>query len=87
MGEEFVLPRFICHKEVGAGKISEIESAGSRSILWFITAAGREGVYVSKEYITKHKPVVGGYYVEYEDGYRSFSPAEAFEKGYSPKTV
>lgn len=36
---------------------------------------------VSKEYIQKHKPVVGGYYVVYEDGYESFSPAEAFESG------
>ena len=25
---------------------------------------------------------VGGYYVVYEDGYKSFSPAEAFESGY-----
>jgi hypothetical protein len=30
----------------------------------------------------KHKPEVGGYYVVYKDGYRSFSPAEAFETGY-----
>lgn len=27
---------------------------------------------------------VGGYLVQYEDGYLSWSPAEAFEKGYTP---
>ncbi|MCK9988658.1 MAG: hypothetical protein AzoDbin1_05130 [Azoarcus sp.] len=26
---------------------------------------------------------VGGYYVVYEDGYKSFSPAIAFESGYT----
>jgi hypothetical protein len=31
----------------------------------------------------KHRPQVGGYYVLYEDGYHSFSPAPAFESGYS----
>lgn len=38
---------------------------------------------VSAEYIRKHKPQVGGYYVRYKDGYESFSPAAAFESGYS----
>ena len=38
--------------------------------------------YISKEYIDKHKPYVGGYFVEYEDGYLSFSPVDAFESGY-----
>ena len=30
----------------------------------------------------KHKPHAGGYYVVYDDGYKSFSPAKAFEEGY-----
>ena len=37
---------------------------------------------VDFEYMHKHKPQVGGYYVVYKDGYKSFSPAEAFETGY-----
>ena len=36
------------------------------------------------EYVAKHKLEVGGYYVVYEDGYKSFSPASAFESGYTP---
>jgi hypothetical protein len=34
-------------------------------------------------YLTKHNPEPGGYYVLYADGYESFSPAAAFEEGYT----
>lgn len=37
---------------------------------------------VEFDYMHKHKPEAGGYYVQYEDGYKSFSPAQAFEEGY-----
>jgi hypothetical protein len=38
---------------------------------------------VDADYMQKHKPEVGGYYVVYDDGYKSFSPAKAFEDGYT----
>lgn len=38
---------------------------------------------VDATYIQKHQPKVGGYYVVYKDGYTSFSPAQAFDEGYS----
>jgi len=38
---------------------------------------------VSAEFLAKHKPEVGGYWVQYADGYQSFSPAAAFEEGYT----
>jgi len=38
---------------------------------------------VSDKYMRKHDPKVGGYYVVYDDGYKSFSPAAAFEGGYT----
>jgi hypothetical protein len=38
---------------------------------------------VSRSYVVKHNPKVGGYYVVYKDGYESFSPADAFEDGYT----
>lgn len=38
---------------------------------------------VSIEYYKKHLPKAGGYWVLYQDGYESFSPAEAFEGGYT----
>lgn len=38
---------------------------------------------VKREWVNKHSPVAGGYYVVYEDGYVSFSPQSAFESGYT----
>lgn len=38
---------------------------------------------VDADFVHKHKPFAGGYYVVYADGYKSFSPAEAFESGYT----
>ncbi len=35
------------------------------------------------DYMRKHQPKIGGYFVVYKDGYKSFSPAEAFEEGYT----
>jgi hypothetical protein len=40
-------------------------------------------IKVDGAYLAKHKPVAGGYFVVYKDGYLSFSPAEAFEEGYT----
>jgi len=39
-------------------------------------------VDVSHEWIAKHEPKAGGYFVRYKDGYESWSPAGAFEEGY-----
>ena len=38
---------------------------------------------VDEAYMQKHQPEVGGYYVVYKDGYKSYSPAKAFEEGYT----
>jgi hypothetical protein len=38
---------------------------------------------VSRQFMIKHTPKVGGYYVVYADGYKSWSPAQAFEEGYT----
>lgn len=88
------MPRYKCHKEVWALKIKAIaldsdkareeqrETDGSAMI------TPEEDRYaplkVDAAYMHKHKPGVGGYYVVYADGYKSFSPAKAFEDGYSP---
>jgi len=66
-----------CHKIVQAGKIREI---GRETLL----IEGEESLrWVGIGWMQKHEPVIGGYLVIYEDGYASFSPAEAFEKGYT----
>lgn len=38
--------------------------------------------FVDAAFLAKHKPEPGGYFVQYADGYKSFSPAQAFEEGY-----
>ena len=83
------LPRCKCHKEVRALKIAGIhdtaepndETDGSRIIE---PAEEGYGVFkVTRDFIFNHKPQVGGYYVVYADGYASYSPAQAFEEGYT----
>lgn len=86
---EAELPKYSCHKVVWALKISAVddptqpgnESDGSR-ILCFANK-DYAPIRVDHDYVRKHKPQAGGYYVVYKDGYKSFSPAEAFEEGYT----
>lgn len=77
------LPCYKSHKEVHALKIAGIVTATDGSAV--ITPADeRYGAFkVDAAYMTKHQPTTGGYYVVYKDGYKSFSPAEAFEDGYT----
>lgn len=87
------MPRYRCHKEVWALKIAAIvydrevaaktnrETDGSAII--HPGDIGYAPFRVNCEYLRKHKPEVGGYYVVYKDGYESFSPAAAFEDGYT----
>lgn len=44
---------------------------------------GAAPLYVTPEWYRRHEPQAGGYYVVYEDGYASFSPAKAFEESYT----
>ena len=80
------MPKYRSHKEVWALKIKSIvrdgegenrESDGSA----IITPEEYAPFRVEGDYLHKHKPQVGGYYVVYKDGYKSYSPAEAFEEG------
>jgi hypothetical protein len=59
------------------------ENPGPRNALITPEDAGFAAFTVSGEYMQKHKPEPGGYYVVYDDGYKSFSPAKAFEEGYT----
>ena len=42
-----------------------------------------EREFVNKSFMDKNQPQEGGYYVKYKGGYESYSPAKAFEEGYS----
>lgn len=89
------MPRYTSHKVVFALKIASIApkpnpdlsgNSGATSYGATLTPAdeGFAPFDVSAEYVCKHAPQSGGYFVVYNDGYRSFSPADAFEAGYTP---
>lgn len=86
------MPRYKCHKEVWALKIKEIRQAPANQERanaggdWYLVPEdkGYGPVLVGHDnYVAKHKPQVGGYYVVYDDGYKSYSPAAPFEAGYT----
>lgn len=84
------MPRYKSHKEVWALKIEKIipdndqvkqmPAEGIGATLVFEDGGSER---VNGAYLKKHNPQEGGYYVVYEDGYKSWSPAEAFESGYT----
>ncbi|CAB3730875.1 hypothetical protein [Paraburkholderia rhynchosiae] len=89
-GVQKEMPRYRCHKEIWALKIKDVcydrpplegEPRGNATI----TPAddGYAPFVVDEAWAMKHRPQVGGYYVVYADGYKSFSPAGAFEDGYT----
>ena len=47
------------------------------------TEEGYSRIFVEPRFLSKHNPQPGGYFVVYSDGYQSFSPAQAFEEGYT----
>jgi len=84
------MPKYKSHKEVWALKIKSIildgegenrETDGSAIIT--PEDEGYAPFRIEREYLHKHQPQIGGYYVVYKGGYQSFSPADAFEEGYS----
>jgi hypothetical protein len=72
------LPQYQCHKKVWALKISAVE----RDTLSF-----EDGRYAPIQcedgMFARYTPKSGDYYVVYDDGYKSISPAKAFEDGYT----
>lgn len=83
------MPRYKCHKEVWALKIKSIVAVDldpdSTPEIYEITPEeeGYGPFNVLSEYVLKHNPKAGGYYVLYGDGYASYSPAKPFEDGYT----
>jgi hypothetical protein len=76
------MPRYQSHKQVWALKIAglgEVMGDGSRTMV--PADEGYAPFVLDGAYCIKHNPQVGGYYVVYADGYKSFSPAAAFEAG------
>lgn len=80
------LPIYQCHKKVCALKIAALVApTDPRQGTFIVPEDGFDlsPFPVSPAFMEKHKPEVGGYWVQCGDGYESYSPAKAFEKGYT----
>lgn len=76
----YVGPLFRCHKLVHAARIVDFDytTDAEQVVLRF---DGAPSITVP---LTEVRGIeAGGYLVQYADGYRSFSPAKAFEEGYT----
>lgn len=84
----FKIPTYKCIKNVKAFKIKSMQKINDndndKDNKFILALKGDEQcvVYVKEDYVKKHNPQIGGYYVLYKDDYESWSPAEAFEEGY-----
>lgn len=76
------LPVYQSHKKVRAGEILFMAKDEASGVLYLHLDRITNIVQVNIGYLSKHNPEVGGYYVLYEDGYESYSPASAFNSGY-----
>lgn len=79
------MPQYLCHKKVRALQIKSLRLVSDDSGEFWLhpVETWYAPFLLDRAYIEKHAPAVGGYYVVYEDGYKSWLPATAFESGYS----
>lgn len=76
--------KYKSHKTVHALKIKTVvpeDHNGGATLLWEDPSYGP--FFVDHLFMAKHNPSAGGYYVVYDDGYTSWSPAKSFEEGYT----
>lgn len=80
------MPRYLSHKRVWALKIKDVQERKDGTGATLIPEDAQfSPIEVSREWMEKRScKGEPGYFVQYEgDGYTSWSPVEAFEKGYT----
>jgi hypothetical protein len=79
------MPKYRCHKEVWALKIKSVEYEHFDDGRAYLTFEDERyaPIEVSSTWTRIHEPQDGGYYVVYSNGHTSWSPADAFEEGYT----
>jgi hypothetical protein len=82
---KFELVKYKCHKVVEAGKImSMVQDLENEKLILNLYEGLNTVILPTKlSYLRRHNPQTGGYYVRYDNGYESYSPAETFENGYT----
>ena len=80
------MQRYQCHKRVWAAKISAIEFAQDGSAKIATNLKDYPLVKAKAGFRERFKGWTEGdlgYFIEYDDGYQSWSPTKAFEEGYT----
>lgn len=84
---EAQLPKYQCHKQVWALKIKSILYTHYDPKLASAQITPEDErftpFFVDSDYCKRHSPAPGGYFVQYEGGYISYSPQKEFEDGYT----
>jgi hypothetical protein len=76
------LPKYQCHKVVEALKLARVEILENGNGI-LVPVEDFPAMEKASSWVEIHQPKPGGYWVRYEDGYESWSPAAAFESGYT----
>ncbi len=74
--QDIELPKYRCHKVVSAAKITALRQNGNPDMPDLVLGEIGGIVALLPDWHDKHKPQAGG-------GYKSYSPAAAFESGYT----
>lgn len=82
MALQHLLPRWQSHKLVSAAKITKVRSDDTMELETKDAGGAAIAVKPADRMFARYRPVAGDYYVIYDDGYASISPAAAFEAGY-----
>lgn len=86
------MPQYRCFKTVSALRIQEVREVGYDSTTDenpLVAISFENPAFPPRTINLRGKPTpeAGWWYVQYEDGYISFSPAKAFEEGYMPLSM
>jgi hypothetical protein len=79
------MPRYVSHKKVWALEIDSISTDPGLLVARTLTFRdkGYAPMKAPDEMFSRYSPVPGDFYVQYADGYKSFSPRKAFLDGYT----
>jgi hypothetical protein len=83
-GAAMEMPRYKSHKTVWALEIDTITPRALQAPIMTFRDEGYAPIDdAPPEMFSRYTPVPGDFYVQYEDGYKSFSPRKAFLGGYT----
>ena len=83
-GASVEMPRYRSHKQVWALEIDSVtHQREERTFRLTFRDPGYAPISAPQDMFARYMPSPGDFYVVYDDGYKSFSPAKAFKEGYT----